>query len=214
MRLPAGWSNMSMGILAAFVAACIFLAITPGPNMSLIIANTTAHGLGGGLWTLAGSTTGLAILVGIAALGMTSVMVLMADWFDVIRWLGAAYLIYLGARQLRAALRAPSSLVARPPNSGSLYLNGLLVSLSNPKVLLFLGAFLPQFVDTSRPAFAQIMTLGLIVMAVATVTDSIYAVLAGRARDLFTTARVRMMSRVSGVVLMIGGVWLALVRKG
>jgi threonine/homoserine/homoserine lactone efflux protein len=65
----------------------------------------------------------------------------------------------------------------------------------------------------SRPAFPQIMTLGLIVMAIATATDSIYALLAGRAREVLTAARVRMMSRVSGVILMIGGVWLALVRK-
>ncbi len=142
---------MSMGILAAFVAACIFLAITPGPNMSLIIANTSAHGLRGGLWTLAGSTTGFSILVGIAALGMTSVMVLMADWFDVIRWLGAAYLVYLGARQLYAALYPTGTQTVRLPRSGALYVNGLVVSLSNPKVLLFLGAFLPQFVDPTQP---------------------------------------------------------------
>jgi threonine/homoserine/homoserine lactone efflux protein len=172
---------MSMGILAAFVAACIFLAITPGPNMSLIIANTSAHGLRGGLWTLAGSTTGFSILVGIAALGMTSVMVLMADWFDVIRWVGAAYLVYLGARQLYAAVYPSGSQTVRLPRSGALYVNGLVVSLSNPKVLLFLGAFLPQFVDPSRGAAVwQFLILGTIFNVSGTLVNALVALLAGR----------------------------------
>jgi homoserine/homoserine lactone efflux protein len=91
--------------------------------------------------------------------------------------------------------------------------NGALINWSNPKTLLFLGAFLPQFVDLSRPVFGQIMVLGLIVMVIATATDSIYAVLAGRAREALTAARVRLLSRVSGTILMVGGIWLALLRK-
>src|SRR5690606_174418 len=91
---------------------------------------------------------------------------------------------------------------------------GALVNWSNPKTLLFLGAFLPQFIDLGRPAFEQIMILGLIVMAVATLTDLFYAVIAGRARQLLSVARVRMVNRVSGVVLMLGGVWLAFQRRG
>ncbi|HVZ15428.1 MAG TPA: LysE family transporter, partial [Bauldia sp.] len=90
---------------------------------------------------------------------------------------------------------------------------GALINWSNPKTLLFLGAFLPQFVDMSRPAFGQIMVLGLIVMAVATFTDSLYAILAGRMRYLLTSTRVRIMNRIGGTVLMIGGVALALVRR-
>src|SRR5690606_24039052 len=90
---------------------------------------------------------------------------------------------------------------------------GALVKWSNPKTLLFLGAFLPQFIDLSRPAFGQIMVLGLIVMAVATLTVLFYASIAGRARRLLTVARVRLMNRVSGVVLMLGGIWLALQRR-
>lgn len=213
MRSPAGWFDMSIGILTAFVAACIFLAVTPGPNMSLIIANTTAHGLGGGLWTLAGSTTGLAILVAIAALGMTSVMVLMADWFDVIRWLGAAYLVYLGARQLRAAFRGGSEVAARPPNSGSLYLNGLLVSLSNPKVLLFLGAFLPQFVD---PAFApgpQLGVLAVVFVATLMAVDVTYTLLLARARRAFTARHTRVLDGLAGGLLLVGGALLATLRR-
>jgi hypothetical protein len=111
---------MSPEILIAFIAACILLALTPGPNMSLILANTLAAGLRAGLVTLAGTTTGLALLVAAAAVGMTSVMVFMSEWFDVIRWIGALYLVYLGARQLwllrrRATGAAPPSRRAGSP---------------------------------------------------------------------------------------------------
>src|SRR4029453_14706769 len=91
---------MSIELLIAFIAACILLGLTPGPNMSLIIANTLGGGLGSGFVTLVGTTTGLALLVGAAALGMSSVMGFMSEWFDVIRWLGAVYLVFLGPRQL------------------------------------------------------------------------------------------------------------------
>ena len=93
-------SKVRMLVVAAFIATCILLALTPGPNMSLILASTLTNGLRAGLVTLAGTTTGLALLVAAAAAGMSSVMVFMSEWFDVIRWVGALYLVYLGARQL------------------------------------------------------------------------------------------------------------------
>jgi homoserine/homoserine lactone efflux protein len=204
---------MSMGILAAFVAACVFLAVTPGPNMSLIIANTTAHGLKGGLWTLAGSTTGLAILVAIAALGMTSVMVLMADWFDVIRWIGAAYLVYLGARQLYAAVYPADPLTVRLPRGGALYVNGLVVSLSNPKVLLFLGAFLPQFVDPTGPPGRQLAILAAVFVVTLAAVDLSYTVLLARARRALTARHTRVLDGVAGGLLLVGGTLLATLRR-
>ena len=204
---------MSMVILAAFVAACIFLAITPGPNMSLIIANPSAHGLRGGLWTLAGSTTGFSILVGIAALGMTSVMVLMADWFDVIRWLGAAYLVYLGARQLYAALYPTGTQTVRLPRSGALYVNGLVVSLSNPKVLLFLGAFLPQFVDPTQPPGGQLAILAAVFVVTLVAVDLSYTLLLARARRAFTARHTRVLDGVAGGLLLVGGALLATLHR-
>ncbi|HTM77420.1 MAG TPA: LysE family translocator, partial [Devosia sp.] len=81
------------------------------------------------------------------------------------------------------------------------------------KTLLFLSAFLPQFVDMSRPAFGQIVVLGIITMIVATLSDCVYAVAAGQMRHLLTAARVRMVNRVSGIILMCGGVWLALQKR-
>lgn len=204
---------MSIGIVAAFVAACIFLAITPGPNMSLIIANTSAHGLRGGLWTLAGSTTGFSILVAIAALGMTSVMVLMAEWFDTIRWLGAAYLVYLGARQLYSAMYPADRQTVRLPRSGALYVNGLVVSLSNPKVLLFLGAFLPQFVDPTAPPGRQLAILAALFVATLLTVDLSYTFLLARARRAFTAQHTRVLDGIAGGLLLVGGALLATLRR-
>ena len=95
----------------------------------------------------------------------------------------------------------------------SLVLEGFLVIWANPKALIFFGAFLPQFVSLEAPPFPQIMLLGLFFMIVAGATDSIYAVIAGRARGLLSTARVKLVSRVSGAILMLGGVWLALQKR-
>lgn len=204
---------MSMSILAAFVAACVILAVTPGPNMSLIIANTTAHGLKGGLWTLAGSTTGFSILVAIAALGMTSVMVLMAEWFDVIRWIGAAYLIYLGARQLYAALWGPDRALAQSPSGSALYANGLIVSLSNPKVLLFLGAFLPQFVDPTQPPGIQLAVLAAAFVATLMAVDLTCTLVLARAQRTLSARHARVMDGMAGALLLAGGAVLATMRR-
>src|SRR5204863_9624481 len=110
---------MSPEILLTFVAACILLGLTPGPNMSLILASTLTSGLRAGLPTLAGTTTGLALLVAATAAGMSSVMVFMSDWFDVIRWVGALYLVYLGARQLWLLRRRAAGAAAPPHRAGA-----------------------------------------------------------------------------------------------
>jgi homoserine/homoserine lactone efflux protein len=140
---------MSTTVLVTFVVTTIVLGVTPGPNMSLIIANTLAGGMRAGFVTLAGTGTGLAVLATVTVLGMSSVMAFMSEWFDWVRWIGALYLIFLGTRQLVGYLRRRGDPTYAPPevSATSAYSQGLLVALSNPKVLLFLGAFFPQFVD-------------------------------------------------------------------
>lgn len=140
-------------------------------------------------------------------------MALIGEAFVWIKLAGALYLIWIGWRMFNASgrLKLDQAAPARP--AWRYVLVGALVNWSNPKTLLFLGAFLPQFVRLEEPAFSQIMLLGLIVMAVATLTDSLYAILAGGARLTISAARVRLISRVSGLVLMAGGIWLALLRK-
>jgi homoserine/homoserine lactone efflux protein len=206
---------MSLQLLLAFVATCVLLGLTPGPNMSLILANTLSHGLSAGLVTLAGTATGLAVLVAGAALGMTSLMVFMSEWFDLIRWVGAVYLVYLGARQLWQFWRRRSG-NPLPPRAGSRsswYAQGLAVSLSNPKVLLFLGAFLPQFVDPARDPVWQLSILAILFLVVLVLVDIGYTVAIARARSTFDAARLRALDGAAGVLLLLGGLALALTRR-
>jgi homoserine/homoserine lactone efflux protein len=206
---------MSPEVIAAFIATCILLGLTPGPNMSLILASTLSSGLRAGLVTVAGTTTGLALLVGAATAGMSSVMVFMSDWFDVIRWIGALYLVYLGARQLWLFRRArvPGAAPRRRASGANLYFEGLLVSLSNPKVLLFLGAFLPQFIDPAREPVLQLTLLAVLFVVVLAAVDVAYTLMVARARATFDAARLRLLDGAAGVLLLLGGLALAMARR-
>ena len=213
---------MTAYVLAAFVLACVLLAVTPGPNMALIIAATLSGGLGAGFATLAGCLTGLAILVTVAAIGMTSVMLLMAEWFDVLRWVGALYLVFLGVRQLavwwklhRKAVTADMAPLpsARAVSSRGRYLQGLAVSLSNPKVLLFLGAFFPQFVSPASAPGPQLAVLAVLFVVVLMAVDVSYTIAVARARATIDMRRLRMLDAASGVLLVAGGLVLATARR-
>jgi homoserine/homoserine lactone efflux protein len=204
---------MTMEVLFAFIAACLLLGLTPGPNMSLIIANTLSTGLTAGLFTLAGTTTGLALLVAGAVMGMSSVMVFMSEWFDVLRFLGALYLVWLGARQLWLFWHAEPGAGAPPASRGNCYVQGLLVSLANPKVMLFLGAFLPQFIDPSGEALGQLSTLAILFVVVLASVDIAYTLLLARARTRFDVARLRWLDGAAGVLLLLGGAILASMRR-
>jgi threonine/homoserine/homoserine lactone efflux protein len=202
---------MSLQLYLTYVVACILLALLPGPMVTLVIANGLRHGTRAALTNIAGAQLGLGIVIGIVAVGLTSLMATMGYWFDWVRFAGAAYLVWLGIGLIRAPAHAVET-DAPPPPRGGFFLQGLLVLLSNPKVLVFFGAFIPQFVDMSRDHVPQVALLGATFMAVAGVTDAVYAVLAGRARTFFSARRARLLSRISGGFMIGGGVWLALSR--
>ncbi len=212
---------MTATLLATYVAACVLLAVTPGPNMALIIAATLSGGLASGLATLAGALTGLSILVTLAAVGMTSVMLLMAEWFDIVRWVGAVYLIVLGIRQLaawwrqrrRSGAAIPLGVPLSAVSGRSRYLQGLLVSLSNPKVLLFLGAFFPQFVNPDAPPGPQLAVLAAMFLLVLTAVDISYTLAVARARATIDLRRLRLLDLMSGLLLVAGGLVLAAARR-
>ena len=203
---------MSLQVYLAFVAACIALALLPGPVVTLVIANGLRHGTRAALTNIAGVQAGLAIVIGIVAIGLTSLMATMGYWFDWLRFAGAAYLVWLGVKLIRAPAAAVDVDAPPPPPRGGFFLQGFVVLLSNPKVLVFFGAFIPQFMDLNRDHVSQVALLGLTFMVTGAITDSIYALLAGRARLFFSARRTRLLSRISGGFMIGGGVWLALTR--
>jgi threonine/homoserine/homoserine lactone efflux protein len=202
---------MSLQIYLAFVAACVALALLPGPMVTLVIANGLRHGTRAALTNVAGAQLGLGIVIAIVAVGLTSLMATMGYWFDWVRFAGAAYLVWLGIKLIRSPAQAIDADTPPPPRGG-FFLQGLLVLLSNPKVLVFFGAFIPQFVDMEKDHFSQVALLGVTFMATAGITDAIYALLAGRARRFFSARRTTLLSRISGGFMIGGGVWLALTR--
>lgn len=200
-------------ILVPYLTACLLLAVVPGPTVTVIVANSLARGTGAGLAIIAGTQAGFLLMTLVVALGMQAMVAFMGAAFDWLKLIGAAYLIWLGYKMLRSDGELGVADPDRHKSTGRIAVEGFLVLISNPKVLIFLGAFLPQFVDTTRPAFPQIMILGLLFMLVAGSTDAVYALVAGRARGALDSARVRLVSRVSGVLLMLGGVWLAMQKR-
>jgi homoserine/homoserine lactone efflux protein len=131
----------------------------------------------------------------VVGIGLTSLIEAVGHWFDWLRLAGAAYLIWLGWKMIRSSGAAVAGQVPRPPRGG-FTLQGVIVALSNPKTLLFFGAFFPQFIDPARA-----------------ISDSTYALASSRAGKFLSAKRVRLMSRVSGGFLIGGGAWLALSRR-
>lgn len=197
--------------LLPFIAACIAIVIVPGPTIMVIVANSLRHGSAAGLLNVAGTQTGLLMMLAVLAFGLSTIIEHMGAVFDIIRLLGAAYLIWLGIRLWRSDGMIETA--AGPKGRTNFFWQGLLVIWSNPKALLFFGAFIPQFIDPTANALSQTLILGLIFMAVATVLDSGYALAAGRAGHWLTGRRVRLLERISGSFLIGGGLWLALSRR-
>ncbi|MBM3527298.1 MAG: LysE family translocator [Alphaproteobacteria bacterium] len=203
---------MSIELYLAYLLTCFVITIIPGPTVTLIVANSLAHGARAGLLNVVGTQFGLGLMMLVLAVGLTSIIATMGVWFDWLRLIGAAYLIWLGWKLLRAngGLGTPG---AAPAPRGGFVLQGFFVLLGNPKALLWFGAFIPQFVDPAGNYVQQVILLGLTAMAAAAISDGAYAVLAGGAGRLMSNARVRLVSRIGGLCLIGGGVWLALARS-
>jgi homoserine/homoserine lactone efflux protein len=202
---------MSPEVYLAYVIACALAAVVPGPTVTLIVANSLTHGTRAGLLNVAGTQLALALMIGVLVVGLASIIETMGWWFDWLRLAGAAYLVWLGWRLLRSSgdLDGPGTV---PAPRGGFFLQGFLVMLSNPKVLLFFGAFIPQFVDPRGDHVSQVALLGVTAMVVAMLSDGGYVVLTGRAGTLLARRHVRRLSTASGICLIGGGVWLALTR--
>jgi homoserine/homoserine lactone efflux protein len=202
---------MSIEVYLAYVLTCILITIIPGPTVTLIIANSLTHGMRAGLLNVAGTQLGLAIMLGVLLVGLSSIIATMGWWFDWVRIAGAVYLVWLGWKLLRANAGF-GQIGQTPAPRGGFFLQGFLVLMSNPKALLWFGAFIPQFVDPNGNYVGQIVLLGATAMATAAITDGAYAVLGGRTGKLMSARRIRLASQMSGLFLIGGGVWLAFTR--
>lgn len=201
---------MNWQLFAGFVALTVLLLLTPGPIVTLVIATTAREGLRAGLVTVAGTSIGNALLLAAIALGLDWALAHARGLFELLRWLGAAYLIWLGVRAWRNAGRS----AAAAPKGHVHFRRGVLVALSNPKTIAFCTAFLPQFVDPARPAGPQLALMCTVSVLLGACSDSCWAIASSLGRAWFMAApRARLLGRASGVVLVGAGIWLSLVRR-
>lgn len=163
-----------------FVIAALVLLVTPGPAVLYIVTRSIDQGRTAGIVSVLGVQVGTLLHVVAAALGVSALLASSALAFTIVKYLGAAYLLYLGARKLLGHDQFHGLQVSGPRGLGRHFSQGVVVNLLNPKTALFFFAFLPQFVDPSKGAVrAQILFLGAIFVALGTCTDGLYAVLAG-----------------------------------
>jgi threonine/homoserine/homoserine lactone efflux protein len=170
------------GALAVFTVAAVVLLVIPGPAVLYIVAQSISRGRLAGIVSMLGIQVGGLVHVAAAAAGLSALLVRSAFAFNLVKYAGAAYLIFLGLRRLLGRERE-EALGARPERSlWRLFGQGIAVNVLNPKTALFFFSFLPQFVDVERGSVAlQIATLGLLFILLATVSDGLYALAAGSA---------------------------------
>jgi homoserine/homoserine lactone efflux protein len=202
---------MNVELFTAFVLITIVLIITPGPIVTLVIATGATQGVRAALTTVAGTTLGNALLLTAIAFGLNWVVTNAMVLFEILRWCGAAYLIWLG---VQAWLRSGARSSVLPASSRVHFTRGVFVALSNPKTIVFFTAFLPQFIDPNLPAARQLVAMCSASVLLAAVTDSAWAVASGLGRAWFMKpARAKLLGRLSGTVLIGGGIWLSLARR-
>jgi threonine/homoserine/homoserine lactone efflux protein len=167
--------------LTLFLVSAVILCVTPGPAVLYIAARSIDQGRAAGLVSVAGIAVGTLFHIAAAAFGLSAILMRSATAFNLVKWLGAAYLIWLGIQRFRAQVTDESTTVTPEPLS-RIFRNGIAVNVLNPKTAIFFFAFLPQFVQPghANPA-AQIVLLGLLFMVVAIASDAMYALAAGSA---------------------------------
>jgi threonine/homoserine/homoserine lactone efflux protein len=200
---------MTLESYLAFSAAAAALAFVPGPTVTVIIANSLRYGVRAGLGNVLGTQAGFLVWLVIAALGLGAAIEVMGIWFDALRYAGAAYLVWLAIKLFRSRGDLAVAVDRARPH-GSFFLQGFIVIISNPKMLVLFGAMIPPFITPGGDPMRQILLMGATFMAIAAVGDTAYALMAGKAGSFLSRTRIRALEIISGCFLMGGGIWMAL----
>jgi len=188
--------------LALFVGAALLLLVVPGPSVLYIVTQSVSHGRRAGIASVAGITTGTLVHIAAATVGLSALLASSAVAFDVVKYLGAAYLIVIGVRRLAGFERAQEERARGTRDLGRLYRQGIVVNTLNPKTALFFLAFLPQFVDPHESTRGQLALLGAVFVLIALTSDLAWALVAGTAGAVLRSSRtfLRAQRYVSGTI--------------
>jgi threonine/homoserine/homoserine lactone efflux protein len=200
---------MADNILALIVATAVLIMI-PGPNVALIVANSLRHGYRHGFVTVLGTTLGIGLQLAIVVAGFAVLVEMAAAALAWVRWLGVAYLVYLGIK----TWNEPASDLneVRAGTKKRAFLRGVAVATINPKTLLFNAAFIPQFIGQSMHVTTQLTLLSGIFLVTVAVGDSLWVAFAGSARKWFGRFG-SLRNKVTGGFLVGAGIGLALARR-
>jgi homoserine/homoserine lactone efflux protein len=192
---------MSLQLYLVFVIATALLIATPGPNVALIVGTSLTHGARTGLTAMAGVNIGVMIQLAVVAAGLSWIVELFARNFDLIRFAGAAYLLFLGVQTL---WKARKPLAPQPLSTERAFARGFAVAFANPKTLIFQAAFLPQFLTDGEGRQAQLWLLAATFWIVTVIGDAIWVLCAARLRAAVSGRAQLIADRVSGGILIAG----------
>ena len=190
-----------------FLIASFLVVVVPGPTVSLIIANSLKSGMRAGILNVVGTQIGLIILILLLALGFKAISPFLEDVIKVVRIIGAVYLMTLGYLSFTSKKLSDNSEKINKLDK-KFILQGLIVILSNPKAFLFLGAFIPQFIDINKPIGSQIIYFGILFMIVGAIFDGMYAVIFGKFREIIINKYINILNKLGGTLLFFVGLWL------
>ena len=204
---------MESHVYLAFVVATAIMISLPGPSVLLTVAHSISFGWQKAISTVAGATTGIAVQLIIAAIGLTSLLNVVVEAFEWLRWIGAAYLIYLGIKQWQNASE-PLEFDTSSVSKTNLFVQGLIITIPNPKSLIFITAFLPQFIDTARPLGLQFAFIVPTFLVITFTVTSLWALVAGNVRGYLKGQRAfQSVLRTAGGLMIVAGIGLAMARR-
>lgn len=207
---------MTLSTWLLFVAAVLVLTVTPGPSVLMCISTSVQHGPRRAMVAALGSTTAIAGIMVLSMMGLGTVLAASETLFSALKWLGAAYLAYLGLSSLlskTSSLAVPTASTAAV-GGRAFFARGLLVGASNPKALLFFGALFPQFINTALPQLPQFVLLGATFVFFEIFWLTLYAMTAARARTwLQQPRRATLFNRLTGVVFLAAAGLLATTKR-
>ena len=193
--------------LLYFIVASFLVVVVPGPTVSLIIANSLKSGINAGILNVIGTQFGLIILILFLALGFKVISPFLEDVIKVVRVFGAIYLMTLGYLSFTSKSLTDNSKKIKKFDKKYI-LQGLIVILSNPKAFLFLGAFIPQFIDINQPIGRQIIYFGILFMIIGAIFDGMYAVAFGKFREIIINKYINILNKLGGSLLFFVGLML------
>jgi len=197
--------QMELKMWLIYMLAVLGLSLTPGPNSLLVLAHGALHGHRKTLWTIAGGALGFVTLIALSMLGISALLQAYNGALSLLKWIGGAYLCWLGLQLwLAPPLMLDMATSAKDARTGILFRQGLFAAISNPKVLLFYGAFLPQFIDPNRSLWTQFVVMAATFATLECTVEFVLANLANNIRPLLNRAGNKF-NRVCGVLFALMG---------